>query len=72
MKPADEIKFWQKARALILKGYGGRHCHKPIDMDFRCASCLSGFVDSWIDMHIDLLKWDGGVKNKATRKINEK
>ena len=60
MKLKEEIAFWKKAHALILKGYGGRHSHKPIDMDFRCASCMSGLAASWVDMHIDLLKWNEG------------
>lgn len=65
MKKDEEIKFWKQARKLILKGYGGRHCQKPVDMDFRCAQCMSGLAMSWIDIHLDLLKWDGGAKKKS-------
>ena len=65
MKLKEEILFWQKAKKLILDGYGGRHCHKPIDMDFRCAQCMSGLMVSWIDSHLDLLAYEGKSKKKV-------
>jgi hypothetical protein len=63
MRPKEEIVFWKKARKLISKNYGGKCCAKKY-MDFRCAGCLSGLVDSWIDMHLDLLQWDEKGKKK--------
>lgn len=62
MKPKDEILFWKKSLRLIKKNYGGKHCHKK-DMDFRCAGCLSGLMESWVDMHLDFLIYE--IKKKG-------
>jgi hypothetical protein len=53
MKIQEEIKFWTQARKLIVKGYG-KPC-KTLFMD--CPGCRARITLSWIDAHIDLLKW---------------
>ena len=64
-----EIKFWQFAKYLIIKGYGAncetcdlddfREMYKePKDVFYsgRCSSCRAKEVCVWIDSHIELLR----------------
>lgn len=57
-----EIKFWQFAKYLIIKGYGCDCETKDLDdiphinEATRCPSCCAKEIVEWIDQHIDLLK----------------
>ena len=69
MKKKDEIKFWRKARKLLIDSYG-INCKtndlddfpnvykKPKDVFLkqRCASCRTKEIIAYIDDHIELLQ----------------
>lgn len=67
-----EIWFWQIARRIIIKGYGAdcetrdlddfedewtKEIKEALELDGRCPSCKAKEIVSWIDGHIELLKF---------------
>lgn len=54
MKDYLEIKFWEVAKWLIMRGYGD-DCRNSGDFSEGCASCRAGKALDWIEGHIDLI-----------------
>ena len=69
MTNKEEIKFWEKAKKLIQKGYGKEVCE---ELHFDCASCKAQIAVGWINAHLNLLEWDleqNGGKKKTKIKV---
>ena len=55
MTTKEQIKFWQKARKMIVKDYIGKEPCK--ELNINCPKCKARIFVAYIDWHLDLLEW---------------
>ena len=65
MNLKDEIKFWQKAKKILIKGYGKTPNAHNGGISLDCVECRASIAVSVIEDHIDLLEWKP-IKKKNT------
>ena len=58
MTTKEEIKFWEKAKSILIKGYGKTPTPHKGGISLSCAECKASIAVDVIRDHIDLLKWN--------------
>ena len=66
MTNKQEIKLFEKAKSLLMRGYGRNPDPHKGGIAWDCSECRASIGVAVIDKHLELLRWDSKNQNKKT------